>query len=228
MAMSLPLSAQALRALQALAADVTRVFRERMIAVVAYAPTRAAVFTETLEPGDLDALSVLTETWHRAGLDTPLLLTAVEFRRSLDAFPLEYQAILDRHVVIAGTPPFDGAGVPADELRRACEAQAKGHLIHLRQAWIDAAGHGDQLAEKLAMSALPLRALLSQIARLNGDGDIDAATAASRLGADADILRAVLALEAHPDDARALLPRLPQYLAACEHVWTFVDEWRAQ
>ena len=226
--MSLEFTAQTQRALQALSADVTRVFAARLIAVVAYAPTRAAVFTETIEPGDLDALSVLTDTWHRAGLDTPLLLTADEFRRSLDVFPIEYQAILDRHVVISGTPPFSGASVPAEELRRACEAQAKGHLIHLRQAWIDAAGHGDKLADKVAASALPLSALLSHIARLAGDADLNAAAAASRFGADADILRAVLALEAHPDQARALLPRLPQYLAACEHVWAFIDEWRAQ
>ncbi len=228
MAISLELSAEARRAFQALAGDVTRVFGHRLIAVVAYAPTRGAVFTDTIEAADLDALSVLTDTWHRGGLDTPLLLTAEEFRRSLDVFPIEYQAIIDRHVVITGTPPFAGAAVSPEELRRACEAQAKGHLIHLRQAWVDAAGHSDQLAAKLAASALPLRALLSHVAKLEGDANADPLAVASRIGAHDDILNAVLALETQPDGARVLVARLPQYLAACEHVWAYIDEWRAE
>lgn len=228
MGISLDLSTSARRAFTALAADLQRVFDSRLVSVVAYAPQRSAAFMTSITAGDLDALSVLTETWHKSGLETPLLLTDDEFQRSLDAFPIEYQAIIDRHVVITGTPPFAGIAVRPDELRRACEAQAKGHLIHLRQAWVDAAGHSDELARRLTASALPLHVLLSHVATLDGHhGDDLAAYAATRFGADADILRAVLALEAHPDGARALLPRMAQYLAACEHVWAFVDGWQA-
>jgi len=46
-------------------------------------------------------------------------------------------------------------------------------------------------------------------------------------GAKADGLRAVLALETHPDDARALLPRVADYLRSCEKIWAFIDGWRA-
>ena len=49
-------------------------------------------------------------------------MTPDEFRRSLDAFPLEYQAILDRHTVIAGTPPFAGV----DGRRRGSAARLRG------------------------------------------------------------------------------------------------------
>ena len=228
MANSLELSSHARRAFAALAADLGRVFQDRLVALVAYGPKRGAAFTTSIEAGDLDALSVLTEVWHKSGLDTPLLLTAEEFTRSLDAFPIEYQAIMNRHVVIMGTPPFPAAGIRPEELRRACEAQAKGHLIHLRQGWIDAAGHSDDLSRRVAASALPLRVLLSHVATLDGhDADDLAAYAGTRFGTDAEILRAVLALEDHPEGARAVLPRLPQYLAACEHVWAFVDGWHA-
>jgi len=228
MAISLELSTQARRAFTALAGDLTRVFGPRLIALVAYAPHRSAAFTASLDAADLDALSVLTEGWHKSGIETPLLLTADEFRRSLDAFPIEYGAIIDHHVVIAGTPPFSDLRISDDELRRACEAQAKGHLIHLRQAWIESAGHSNELSRRLAGSALPLRVLLSHVAKLDGHGGDDlAAYAGTRFKTDADILRAVLALEAQPDGARALLPRMSQYLAACEHVWAFVDGWHA-
>jgi len=228
MAISLELSTPVRRAFTALAADLSRVFDTRLVSVVAYAPQRSAAFTTTIEAADLDALSVLTETWHKSGIETPLLLTADEFQRSLDAFPIEYQAIIDRHVVIMGTPPFAGMAVRPEELRRACEAQAKGHLIHLRQAWVEAAGHGDQLARRLIASAMPLHVLLSHVATLDGHAGADlAAYAATRFGKDADVLGAVLALETQPDGARALLPRMSQYLSACEHVWAFVDGWHA-
>jgi hypothetical protein len=226
--MLLELSSHARRAFTAMAGDLERVFGDRMVALVAYAPARGAVFTTSIEAADLDALAVLTETWHKSGLETPLLLTSDEFRRSLDVFPLEYQAIMSHHSVISGTPPFADAKVDNDALRQACEAQAKGHLIHLRAAWLDAAGHSHDLQKKLVASAMPLRALLSHVAMLDGHADDDlAAYAGTRFSTDAETLRAVLALEHHPENAKALIPRLPQYLAACHHVWDFVDRWHA-
>lgn len=224
----LELSTSARRAFDRMAGDFSRVLGGRFVALVAYSPDRAASFATAIDAADLDALSMLTEVWQRSGLATPLILTSAEFRRSLDAFPLEYQAILDRHVVIAGTPPFDGASVPREQLRRACETQAKGHLVHLRQSWLDAAGHDDDLALRVVGSALPLRVLLTQVASLRGNADADAAQfAAETFPAHAEILRAVLALEADGAGAKAVISKLPQYLAACEAIWAFIDEWRA-
>lgn len=228
MANPLELSSTTRRAFDRMAEDFSRVFGDRFVALVAYARDRGAAFATAITPGDLDALSMLTETWHRSGLATPLLLTSEEFARSLDAFPLEYQAIIDHHLVIAGKPPFAGLTVPREELRRACETQAKGHLVHLRQAWIDAAGHSDDLATRIAASALPLRALLRQVASFSGSPLSDAAEfAGSAFPAHAGILRAVLALEHESFGAKALVPRLPEYLSACEAIWTFIDGWRA-
>lgn len=224
----LELSTTARRAFDRMAADFSRVLGDRLDALVAYAPERGAVFASTITAPDLDALSMLTEVWHRSGLATPLIITSDEFRRSLDAFPLEYQAILDRHVVITGRPPFDGAVVPREELRRACETQAKGHLVHLRQSWLDAAGHSDDLAHRIAASALPLRVLLTHVASLRGNAGADATKfAAETFPAHADVLRAVLAVEHDPSGAKALIARMAQYLAACEAIWQFVDEWHA-
>ena len=222
------LSTSARRAFDGMAGDFQRVLGPRFVALVAYAPDRGAAFATTIAAADLDALSMLTDVWHRSGLATPLILTSDEFSRSLDAFPLEYQAILDRHVVIAGAPPFDGAVVPREELRRACETQSKGHLVHLRQSWLDSAGHGDELARRIVGSALPLRVLLTHVASLGGNPGVDAAAfAAETFPAHADVLRSVLALEPDGVGAKAMISRLPQYLAASEAIWAFVDEWRA-
>src|SRR6185436_14969391 len=70
-------------------------------------------------------------------------------------------------------PPFDGVRIQPDDLRRACEGQARGHLIHLRQGWIGQASHQGGLAHLLADSASPLRAVLTNLARLHGESPAD-------------------------------------------------------
>src|SRR4029450_5859522 len=93
------------------------------------------VRTLTLE--DLTACAARTAYWHRAGCATPLVLTRHEFARSLDAFPIEYGEILATSALVAGTPPFEGLAIARDDMRRACEVQAKSHLVHLREDYLE-------------------------------------------------------------------------------------------
>ena len=44
----------------------------------------------------------------------------------------------------------------------------------------------------------------------------------------ADLVEAVLRLEDEPERSHALVPRMPDYLAAVERLWAFIDTWRAQ
>jgi hypothetical protein len=227
---ALTLPAAARRRFDRLAADVRRVFGSRFVALVATGAGRSVAFADRITPGDLDALGALVETWHHDDLDAPLLMTPHEFRRSLDTFPVEYQSILDRHIVIAGTPPFDNARVAADELRRACEVQAKGHVIHLRQGWLEAGGHDDKLEALAARSAEPLAALLANVARLSGDAHdgADPAIAGARLaGLDEALIQRVLALPNDPGAPPLSSEDLHRYLEAAEMLWAFVDGWRS-
>ena len=94
---------------------------------------------------------------------------------------------------------------------------------------MESAGHEERLTELMAESAAPLRALLNNVAQLQGvgGGDGDNALAGARVaGLDVDLISAVLALEAAPDRASRLTSRLPEYLAMATTLWTFVDEWR--
>ncbi len=220
------------RAFERMAADGRRVLGARFVALVAYSATDAVIFGERIEAADLLALSTLASAWHHDELATPLVITTSEFRRSLDAFPIEYQSMLDRHVLVAGMNPFDGIQVLDADLRRACEIHAKSHVIHLRQGWIESGGDPSQLAALAVRSAAPLRALLAQLVRLNdlqAPDDAALAQAAGVLaGIPADLIGEVLALDHAPARATALVPRLPQYLQACEQLWAFIDRWRAR
>ena len=121
--------------------------------------------------------------------------------------------------------------------RRACEAQARGHLIHLRQGWIDGSGHDHGLAHLIEQSAMPLRRVLTNLARLSGDtpdGDAMLASFAERqAGLPASLITAILALDrgspaSRATGGRALVPRLGEYLAASERLWAYIDAWRAK
>ena len=228
----LVLSPSARRAFDRMAADGRRVLGARFVAFIAYSAADGVLFGERIEAADLEALSALAGAWHHDDLATPLVITTSEFRRSLDAFPIEYQSMLDRHVLIAGLNPFDGVQVLDADVRRACEIQAKSHVIHLRQGWIESGGDEARLAALTARSAAPLRALLAQLVRLNdlrAPDDAALAEAASVLaGVPADLIGAVLALEKAPARASAVVPRLPEYLSACEQLWAFIDRWRGR
>jgi hypothetical protein len=229
----LTLSAASARAFNRLAADLARVFGARFVALVAYGPAASVGFAETITADDLEACGVLADTWHRDALTTPLVVTPDEFRRSLDAFPLEYQAILDRHLLIAGRDPFAGCRIDAGDLRRACETQARSHLIHLRQGWMEAGAHAHALTELVARSAAPLRALLTNVARLQGAAPASAedlaAFAEREAGMSGEVVRAVLALEGGPPEhGPDAAPLLRAYLEATGRLWAYVDAWKQQ
>src|SRR5574340_925708 len=129
-------------ALERLAEDLARVFGPRLRTLVAYEPATAPAardrvvhslaLVDALSFDDLANMLTVVPAWHKSGLATPLILGRDEFQRTLDVFPIEYGAILARHVVVRGEWPRPAASVADADLRRACERQIKGHLIHLR------------------------------------------------------------------------------------------------
>jgi hypothetical protein len=228
---SAALDSSSQRAYQRCAADLRRVFGDRFVGLVAAGPSAAVAFASAIRPDDLDALGSLTDSWRREHVATPIVITPDEFRRSLDTFPAEYQALLDHHTVIDGVSPLDGVAINRDDLRRACEAQARGHLIHLRQGWIESGSHHHGLADLIHRSAAPLRQLLRNLARLQNETPADdaalAAFAERAAGMPASLVSDILNLERTPHRSQALVPRLPDYLAASERLWAVIDAWRA-
>jgi hypothetical protein len=220
------------------------IFGQRLRSVVAYGPHvengdgnfaepfSCLALVSSLTIADLEASAARTHDWTRHQIATPLLLVEDEFRRSVDAFPLEYAEILRAHQVLFGSNPFEGLAIDRGDLRRACETQIKSHLVHLREAYIEAAGTPRAVADLVTASAPAFSALLRNLARLNGSSDADRA-AATREGARAaelpdGVVTSILALE-RPSGVKAVdAARLfPEYLAAVEQLARYVDSWRA-
>jgi len=225
----------------ALVDDLRRVFAGRFRALVAYgpriegeedSPLTCFALVESLGVSDLEACARLTQQWERQGLAIPLILPHEEFRRSLDAFPLEYTEILRAHERVFGTDPFDGVSISREDLRRACETQVKSHLLHLRESFIETRGRPQAIADLVCTSAPAFAALLRNVARLNGGGSparADATREGARAAGLADTIVAdVLALDRPSTIQTTDAARLfPQYLAAVEQLARSVDSWRA-
>jgi hypothetical protein len=170
--------------------------------------------------------------WDDAGVGTPLFLATHEFDRSLDAFPFEFGGILADYAVVSGADPFTGLRVDPAYLRHACEVQARSHLLHLREGFLETRGRGDALGELLLRSAPPLVALLQSVARLEDSAapglEAAAAMAEQKIGVPAGSLARIALLSGRKDlssdDARRWFPG---YLEAVQRLAAYVDRWRA-
>jgi hypothetical protein len=229
-------------ALDRLVADLRDVFRNRLQSVCAYAldhpdetDTHTIAFVDHLAFEDLAACAPRTRDWQKRGLAAPLILQAEEFTRSLDVFPLEYGDIIAHHVLLYGEDPFRTVAVSEQDRRRGCELQAKSHLIHLRESFLETHGDPRTVARMIAASAEGFRRLLENLVTLirpaaaHGDTHPDLAADAERLiGVPAALTRDVLATAATGGpstiaDPNALLAR---YIDAVEDIWAFVDQWK--
>ena len=155
--------------IDSLAAQLKDIFGDRLKMIAAFgdkASTCAVVQSLTL--GDLDRCAAQAATWSKAGLDAPLLIVEGDLRRALDAFPLELTEIIATRRIVHGPDLFAEVVVPKQDLRRACEVQARGHVVHLREGYIETAADAKKIAALVAAAALPFRALVKNVARLDG------------------------------------------------------------
>jgi hypothetical protein len=196
------------------------------------APARTLAVAESLTADDLRACARRIEAWHDAGLATPLFFAAHEFERSLDVFPLEFGAILADHSLVAGANPFASLAVDPVDLRRACEVQARSHLLHLREGFLETRGRADGLSVLIARSAPAFAALVTSIARLEGHATDDVASAARHveriLGTGNSAVGEVVKLSSAHDIPSAEGERLfAPYLEAVTRIVSYVDGWAA-
>lgn len=232
------LSSAARSALQSLAGDLRRIFGHRLHSVCAYglsadpdADVRSVALVDRLDFEDLAACVPLARAWGRRGLAVPLLLEHDEFTRTLDVFPLEYGEIIATHVVVEGDDPFEGIMVPDADRRRACELQAKSHLIHLREGFLETSGDPRRVSALIGASAEGFRRLLGNILALATGGPVDPEhlpeDAEQHIGVPAELTREVLAsTNGGPSTIAEPTALLARYLAAVGRVWEFVDGWK--
>jgi hypothetical protein len=238
------LSAEHRSAAATLAADLRQTFGRRLHALVAYGLAGPDPYLHTLALvddvtfADLTACAPSVTRWRRAGLAVPLLLSRLEFDRSLDVFPVEYGEIVASHVTIIGDDPFAHVRIAESDLRRACEMQAKSHLIHLREGFLEAGGEPQQTVDLIGSSTHAFRALLGNISRLDqGAAPLDGtvigdpalvAFAERAIGVQGATVRDILAFKPAAGAIADPTELLGRYFAATERIWEYVDGWKGR
>jgi hypothetical protein len=211
-------------AVKALAGDLQRIFGTRLRSVVTYSgdgyddEVHTLALVEGLTFPDLTACAPRMADWRKAGAAAPLILTKDEFLRTLDVFPLEYGGIIASHQLVLGEDLLAGIRVSDADLRRGIELQAKSHLIHLREGYIESGGDPKAVARLIAASAPALAALLANLRQLDP-------AAAERVGLSNALLKEIAA--AADTTIADPSPLLARYSGAVERLWQEVDRWRA-
>jgi hypothetical protein len=233
---------RAARTLETLVDDLRRVFANRLHALVAYDlddgskqdDIRTLALVEHLTFDDLTRCVPLARGWQQRGLAVPLILTRREFLRTLDVFPLEYSHIIAHHVVLVGEDPFEGARVSDGDRRRACELQAKSHVVHLREGFLEAGGRPRQVARLIAASVPAFRTLLEHLAQLEDAGsrihrsdEELAGAAAETVGVPAPLVQEILAAPRTISTIVDPTVLAERYIEASERIWRYVDTWRS-
>jgi hypothetical protein len=227
-----------------LLSDLQQVFGPRLRALVAHGPRIRARHVDPKSPPPVHSLAIVESIsyqglagcgqhapgWRAMGATIPLLLRPGEFQRSLDTFPVEYGDIIAHHVLVFGEDPFAGLAVAPEDLRRACEAWSKSHLIHLREGFIETGGDARRVAALVHASAPPLAALLGHVARLRAASDTgpDALARATEgiAGLPAGVIARIIELEGRaPPDPDTAMALYPPYLDAVERLVQFLDGW---
>jgi hypothetical protein len=191
--------------IDSLAAQLKEIFGDRLKMVAAFgdaANTCAVVANVAID--DLNRCAAHAPKWTKAGLDVPLFIVESELRRALDAFPLELTEIIATRRVVAGPDLFADITVPKQELLRACEVQARGHVLHLREGYIQAAGDSKAVTTLVSAAIWPFRALVKNVARLEG---ISAKALVTQLDLD------------------NFEKGFPEALRAAERIAEYVDQW---
>jgi hypothetical protein len=155
--------------IETLAAELKEIFGDRLRMVASFGgQTNSCAVVQNLTLEDLNRCAAYDGKWNKRGLDAPLFIVESELPRALDAFPLELSEIMATRRLVAGSDVFAEINIPKSELRRACEVQARGHVLHLREAYIQA-GNDPKAVTNLVAAAVPtFRGLVTNVARLDG------------------------------------------------------------
>jgi hypothetical protein len=107
--------------------------------------------------------------WNKKGVPAPLMMTEGVLDASTDVFPIEFLEMKEAHVLLYGRDVLAKLEIGLENLRRQCEEQVKGKLIHLQQAYMEACGDRKALAALMASSIEPFIEIMRNLIRINKD-----------------------------------------------------------
>lgn len=88
-------------------------------------------------PSELARCAKFVKKWHKQLITIPLFLDPDYIQQSLDTFPLEFLDMSSAYHVIYGDDVLEDLDFKAADVRRQCERELKGKLLHLRAEYLN-------------------------------------------------------------------------------------------
>ncbi len=181
-------------------------------------------------PASLRRLAKPVADWHERGLVPPLIIGRAEWESAADTFPIELTDMKLAHRVLRGDDPVSGVAVDPADLRRALEADLRGRLVRLRQAYVrygdSAAALGGFAAASISSVVVLLRCTAVLLGRNPGKSAAEAAAAlGTELGPDAPVV-AEIAAHRHETGWSCAPETFVRYLEVVRRAVEIVDHFR--
>lgn len=117
----------------------------------------------------LALLAPYIRKWRRQRIATPLVLSPHYISTALDAYPLEFIDMqLDRRVLF-GEDVLENVNPPKQAIRRQCEQEARGKLLHLREILLETNLKPRWLRQAMTLSVPSFIRIGRHILRLQGE-----------------------------------------------------------
>ncbi|MCL2726283.1 MAG: nucleotidyltransferase domain-containing protein [Polyangiaceae bacterium] len=124
-----------------------------------------------LTDAPFDKLEAMGETLQRARYDASLealIVTEDEIRGAADVFPLFYDEIKERHILLSGRDPFANVEVQNTHRRLRIEQELRETQIWLRSAVTDALGAREAIGGAVSRKVRQIRSALLALLALKG------------------------------------------------------------
>lgn len=153
--------------------DLVAVFLYGSAAADEHVPGRSdinvAVILRRLTAALLRKASGSLRNWHRQGFATPLFLDPDTLHASLDAFPIEFLDMQERHRTLWGPDLLADLHVGRGNLRFQCEQELRGKLLKLCQSYVESSHTPTELERILAVAVPSIVVLARTLLRLGGE-----------------------------------------------------------
>jgi hypothetical protein len=171
------------QALDRFVLDVRDLYGEDLVAVFLYGSAttgehiagrsdiNVGIVLGQLTPAALRKASGHLRVWGRHGFATPVFFDPPFLRDALDVFPIEFLDMQTHHRALWGPDLLADLRVGAEPLRRQCEAELRGKLLKLRQAYVESSRSPKDLEAVLVSAVNGLIVLAMTVLRLAGRED---------------------------------------------------------
>lgn len=130
-----------------------------------YVPGRSGVdflvLVREVDPRRLVQLQSLAGRWRRDRVILPFFLRPDMVAEALDSYPLEFLTMQLGYRLLYGEDPLRELVIDREDVRRQCERELRGKLLHLRAGAVDCGGKRRAMAE-LLRATLPAMTAIFQ------------------------------------------------------------------